>query len=223
MKAQSFGAAVAFCFAATFLQAQDALDDMISVLKDKAIVIDLIAKVGESDQGKPWTAGSSKVTIPGRPVSMKLVGANLVIATQFTPYIKADGSIILVAQGQVWAGSVETGGVRYHTIMQTIALSYGERVYFFPLGKAVKGDSSSTIEVQLEVHPYTVAESNDETSKDSGPPASTGDGTDTRAGNPDTGSPDPGAVTPQKTSPGTTVPTTAVPQKADIPRSAVQF
>lgn len=174
MSMRSAGAA-AFFLAAAFAHAQAPLDDVVSALRDKALVLDLTAKVVNADADAPWAAESSKVTIPGRPVTIKLVGTNVVVAAQFTPYIKSDGSIILVAQGQIWAGTPETG-VLYHTTMQTMILGYGERVYFFPLGKS-KDDSRATIEVQVEIYPYgsEEAERDDEGQEGSAPPPAGGD------------------------------------------------
>jgi hypothetical protein len=83
---------------------------------------------------------------------MKLVGDNIVIAVQFTPYRQRNGRNILVAQGQIWV-DIPDQGMRYQTTMETIPLEYGEQIYFFPLGSANNPDGPR-IEIQIELHPY---------------------------------------------------------------------
>jgi hypothetical protein len=88
----------------------------------------------------------------GRPVNMKLIGENVVVNVQFTPYQQENGRSLLVAQGQIWI-SVPNEGVRYQTTLQSIPMEFGEQVYFFPLGKVHSGNEAS-IEIRLELHPY---------------------------------------------------------------------
>ena len=154
MRARSWG--VAFFALAAAVSAQEKTGDIISALRDKAVVLEVTARVVEQDEQEGWNTVSSKVTIPGRPVSIKLVGTNVVVAAQFTPYRREDGKNILVAQGQVWISSKEEG-MLYYTNMQTIPIEFGERVFFFPLGQK-KDDRGSRIEVLLVLRPYTEAD-----------------------------------------------------------------
>jgi hypothetical protein len=85
-------------------------------------------------------------------VGLKLVGANIVIAVQFTPYLNPNGNNVLVAQGQIWV-NVPNKGIHYQTTMQTMPLEFGEQIYFFPLG-GFDSQGESRIEIQLELHPY---------------------------------------------------------------------
>lgn len=121
-------------------------------LKERALILDIVARVLEVNDTETWTSENSKITIPGRPVTLKLVGQNVVVLAQFTPYIRDDGRKFLVAQGQVWIDTTDHG-IKYQTTMQTIPLEYGERLLFFPLGPKTK-DGKSSIEIQLELKPY---------------------------------------------------------------------
>ncbi|MCA1950922.1 MAG: hypothetical protein LDL24_10135 [Treponema sp.] len=121
-------------------------------LKERAVVLDIVARVVELNETETWTSENSKVTIPGRPVTIKLVGKNVVVLAQFTPYVREDGKKFLVAQGQVWIDTADSG-IKYQTTVQTIPLDYGERLFFFPLGQRTK-DGKSRIEIQLELRPY---------------------------------------------------------------------
>jgi hypothetical protein len=129
------------------------LEELVPALKEQAVKMAIVARVVEQNQEEVWNSVNSKVTIPGRPVGMKLVGNNIVVAVQFTPYRQRNGRNILVAQGQIWI-DVPNQGIRYQTTMETIPLEYGEQIYFFPLGSG-KNLNEPRIEILVEIHPYT--------------------------------------------------------------------
>ncbi|MDR1247861.1 MAG: hypothetical protein LBK63_01025 [Treponema sp.] len=121
-------------------------------LRERAVVLDIVARIVEQDQEEIWNSNNSKVTIMGRPVSIKMIGENVVVYVQFTPYRQESGRSLLVAQGQIWI-NVPNEGVRYQSTLQSIPMEFGEQVYYFPLGKVRSGNEAS-IEIQLELHPY---------------------------------------------------------------------
>jgi hypothetical protein len=128
-------------------------DGIMPGLRDRAVVLNIVARIVEQDHEEIWNSNNSKVTILGRPVSLKLIGENVVVYVQFTPYQQGNGQSLLVAQGQIWI-NVPNEGVRYQTTLQSIPLEFGEQIYFFPLGK-VGSANEARIEIQLELHPYT--------------------------------------------------------------------
>jgi hypothetical protein len=134
------------------VEAQEPPGGMMSGLRDRAVVLNIVARIVEQDQEEIWNSNNSKVTIMGRPVSLKLIGENVVVNVQFTPYQQENGRSLLVAQGQIWI-HVPNEGVRYQTTLQSIPMEFGEQIYFFPLGK-VRSDNEASIEIQLELHPY---------------------------------------------------------------------
>jgi hypothetical protein len=137
----------------TFIFPQaSALEEMLPGLRERAVVLDIDARVLEKNQEEVWNASNSKVTIPGKPVGLRLVGENIVVALQFTPYFRKDGNNVLVAQGQIWV-NVPNKGLHYQTTMQTIPIKFGEQIYFFPLGSA-DSPSDAHIEIRLALHPY---------------------------------------------------------------------
>ncbi|MDR2101974.1 MAG: hypothetical protein LBP43_05335 [Treponema sp.] len=141
-------------FLTASVRAQEfSLEELFPRLKEQAVVLDIIARVVERNQEEVWNSANSKVTIPGRPVGLKLVGTNLVVAIQFTPYLRRNGHNMLVAQGQIWV-NIPNEGIRYQTTLQTIPMEFGEQIYFFPLG-SVSPEDEAHIEIQLELHPYT--------------------------------------------------------------------
>jgi hypothetical protein len=127
-------------------------EELIPGLKDRAVVLDIDARVVETNQTVVWKETHQRLTIPGRPVGMKLVGANVAVAVQFTPYLRSGGQNTLVAQGQIWV-EVPNQGIRYQTSIQTIPLNFDEPIYFFPLGAAITEDSPR-IEIMITLKHY---------------------------------------------------------------------
>ena len=147
------------------------LEEMLPGLRDRAIIVDITARIVEQNQQVVWRSEESKVTIPGRPVGIKLVGANIVVAVQFTPYFRSRGNNFLVAQGQVWV-DVPNKGINYHTSMQTIPMEFNEVIYFFPLGSGDSSENSheeARIEIQLMFRPY-ISESSEARRGNTSPP-----------------------------------------------------
>ena len=128
------------------------LEEVLPGLRDRAIVMDIATRIVEQNQQVVWNSEDSRVTISGRPVGIKLVGDNIVVAVQFTPYLRSRGNSILVAQGQVWI-EVPSQGMSYHTSIQTIPVEFGETISFFPLGSSDSREDAQ-IEIQLMLHPY---------------------------------------------------------------------
>ncbi|MDR2522062.1 MAG: hypothetical protein LBC72_05900 [Spirochaetaceae bacterium] len=121
-------------------------------LRDQALVLNVSTRVLDGSGGEMWTSGNSKITLPGRPVGVKVTGENIVCAVQFTPYINRKGEALLVAQGQVWL-QLPDGVLRYETIIKTIPVEFGEQVYFFPLGSA--NTDETRLEICLDMRPYS--------------------------------------------------------------------
>ena len=124
-------------------------------LRRQELVIEIHARVldtdiSEEEQNIVWNEVHRRTAMPGSPVGLKLVGSNIVLALQFTPFVRRHGSV-LVAQGQIFINDPE-GGMRYYTSMQTIPMEFGEPIYFFPLGSS---QPDSWIEIILTVNPQT--------------------------------------------------------------------
>jgi hypothetical protein len=153
-----------FIISASFsVSAQDAhggLGEMVSGLRRRAVVMDIDARVLGEEQVVVWNETHRKIAIPGSPVGIKLVGSNVVVEAQFTPFIRRHGNV-LVAQGQIWYNDPDKG-ISYYTSIQTIPLEFGEPIYFFPLGAS--SQFSSSIEIILTVSRNTASNGAGETS-----------------------------------------------------------
>jgi len=128
------------------------LEGMIPGFRDRAVVLDINTRVIEQNKQEIWHEAHERITIPGRPVEIKIVGSNVIVAAQFIPHLKRRGQHILVAQGQIWI-EIPNQGIRYQTTMQTIPLKFNEPVYYFPLGSSAHADDAS-IEIMLTMRPY---------------------------------------------------------------------
>ena len=164
---------ILFLLIQVVINAQETALEELPGLRERAVVMKIVSRIIEQNQQVVWNSENTKVTIPGRPVGIKLVGENLVVAVQFTPFLRPNGQNILVAQGQIWI-KVPNEGISYNTIMQTIPLAFNEQVYFFPLGSMdTNKDGGSSIEMQVILQPYSGrdadndSESSDNSSRDS--------------------------------------------------------
>jgi hypothetical protein len=121
-------------------------------LGEFAVVLNVVSRLVETDQQVLWDQTNSKITLPGVPVRLKLVGANLMVVMQFTLYREKNGRMLLVTQGQIVV-DIPNQGMSYHTTIETIPLQFGEQIYFFPLGRA-NPPEEPRIEVQVTLEPY---------------------------------------------------------------------
>ena len=116
----------------------------------------MVARVLEQNNLVVWDSSSSKVSIPGRAVRVKLTGENILIVTHLTPYQKDSLSYILIAQAEVWIKSVNPDSVRYFSTFRTLQVPIGEKIYFFPFGMDTEGNEPSYyLQMEIEINPYT--------------------------------------------------------------------
>jgi hypothetical protein len=131
-------------------------DPSLEALIDQALQLNITAKVLPPGEAAGWNSESRKVTLPGRSVAVRLVGQNIRIDVVFTPYHEVSGGVLLVAQGQVWLSEAPERKTKYLTTIQSIPVSWGEKVLFFPLGLSPEFTEQKTFAIQLEVEiqPY---------------------------------------------------------------------
>ena len=122
-------------------------------LWERAIVMHCISRIVENNENVVWDSTYSRVTLPGRPVAVQLVGANLVIIVQFTAFVRPFEQYVLLAHVQTWI-SIPSEGISYHTSLQTIPVELNEIVLFLPLGPTEDSDEAR-IEIQVVLESYT--------------------------------------------------------------------
>jgi len=133
------------------IQAQEmGRGEIIPGLGRGALILNISARVLEEDEIVIWNEDHRKFAMPGSPVGIKLVGSNVIVAVQFTPFIRRLGNI-LVIQGQIWLEDPGKG-IAYYTSIETIPMEFNEPIYFFPLGTSQQLDPS--IEIIITVNLY---------------------------------------------------------------------
>lgn len=153
--------ALALCIGVCGLGAQPApkapepgsLASIPTALLGDALVVTVLAVVPQADSDTPWEARDLKYTIPGSAVSVKLVGSDVAVMLTLTPHRSADGKLLLVAQSQVWFKEGES--LSYRTSINTVTVSYGEKLLFYPLGVADGG--LAPVRIELSVSRYDPA------------------------------------------------------------------
>lgn len=123
--------------------------DVPEALKGKALTVSINAYVLQGGSTVAWQQQGLRYTVPGTPVAFRLVGSNVVIAIQVTPYENEKGGAILVTQGQVWVKG-EGGEISYRTTLESVLVRYGEKVLFFPLGRSPDGRAPIFIELSVD-------------------------------------------------------------------------
>ena len=138
------------------------LKKALHALLTNALEVHVSARVLPSDEKPIWNVESTKLTLPGRPIKVRLDGDNLRIYLICTPYVKDSGEVLLLAQGQVWLSQPPEKEVKYFNTFSSIPVTFGERVLFFPLGLSrgeVGGqDDFFNIELEITIVPYEAAE-----------------------------------------------------------------
>jgi hypothetical protein len=143
----------------------DGNPDPLSYLKDDALAVNVVARVMDSGHVTVWNMKSTKITISGRAVQVRLQGDNVLVLAHLIPYLNEDNSILLVALGQVWMPTEDNKGYRYYSTMKSLPITPGEKVFFFPFGMAVDQKANVyTVELEIQVVPYAELK-HDETPK----------------------------------------------------------
>lgn len=125
------------------------IEDAIELLQDRALVVQIIARVTENGRETVWNMELTEITISGRAVHLQLEGGGMTARAQFTPYASGQ-AITLVAQGQTWITNEDSTEVTYRSAFESLPVSFGESVLFFPLGERQPGYSGS-LNIELEV------------------------------------------------------------------------
>lgn len=135
------------------------LEHVLQALLDEALSINIIVRVTENGREAVLSYELTRVTISGRAVRVRLEGGNVTIVVEFTPYEEDDGSILLVAEGQLWLETGIAQEVKYRTTLRSLPVEAGESVLFYPLGVASLDDRNHeidqfNIELEVRIQPY---------------------------------------------------------------------
>ena len=126
------------------------INDALKYLENNALNIEIITRIVDEQGITIWDAEMSRITISGKSVKVKLQGVNILVITDITPYIRNDNTILLVSQGEVWIGSSESEEMNHYSTINSLPVSLGESVLFFPLG-VLKSMDTKIYNIELEI------------------------------------------------------------------------
>ena len=120
-------------------------------IRGEALAVSVKAMANYPDSQEPWQASDRKYTVPGTPVSVKMMGSDVAVMVSMTPYRTKEGTLFMIAQGQVWFRDAD-GTVRYRSTVDTVGVNFGEKLLFYPFG--VYPDGRAPLRIELVVDPY---------------------------------------------------------------------
>lgn len=135
------------------VEPREALQSLLS----NALQVTIAARLLPPDEKPVWNAQSTKITLPGRSIRVRLDGDNVRIFLVCTPYLQDSGAVVLLAQGQVWFSTPAEKELTYSSTFSSIPVSYGEKVLFFPLGltdSRAREKGLENVEVEIRVVPF---------------------------------------------------------------------
>jgi hypothetical protein len=159
--------ATLFCLAPLLLipavaQADElSLEESLKSLFDQALQINIVARVIPQGEAPAMLVERSKLTIPGKAVAVRFQGTNLRVQANLTPYLLADGKLMLVAQGEVWLSEPSAkDAVQYLSSIRSLPIEVGEKIFFYPLGipKPVQGTNSFSLALEIQIVPLKNAQ-----------------------------------------------------------------
>jgi hypothetical protein len=118
-------------------------------LRKEALLVFVRAMVIHPAMKEPWWSSDHKFTIPGTPVSIRMVGNDVAVLVSATPYKDKDGTLVLITQGQVWFRDVD-GIIKYRSTVETISVNFGETLFFYPFGVQANGDAPLRIDLIVD-------------------------------------------------------------------------
>jgi hypothetical protein len=132
-------------------------NEALKSLLSNALEVTIAARVLPPDEKPIWNVESTKLTLPGRSIRIRLDGENVRIYLVCTPYVQDNGEVLLLAQGQVWFAAPTDNEVKYSSTFSSIPVSFGEKVLFFPLGFSnteARQKGVVNVEVEIKIVPY---------------------------------------------------------------------
>ena len=146
-------AGLSLCLIAVVNLSAQATEDALKYIEGKKLSVNLNTRILGTENETVWHMESSKLTISGEAVSVKLKGENLVVIANITPYLNTDNTIFLVAKGEIFlADREDSEEVKYYTTLQSLPIENGEKVVFFPLGMAYDSNSNFySMEMEIQV------------------------------------------------------------------------
>lgn len=122
---------------------------------ENALIVSMVVRILEQSNTVVWNQESSKTTIPGKAIRVKLTGENFLIISHFTPYERDAGFYILLAQAEIWLKGSEPQSSQYFSAFRTLLVPRGEAILFFPFGVSSSEEIPPyTLQMEIMIEPY---------------------------------------------------------------------
>jgi len=124
-------------------------ETLARILKD-AVTISVHSKIVIHEKENNWESDLSKVTIPGRTVTLLFETETEKLSIELTPFKYDDTTYMLTAMSNFWHEGEE--GVQYRSSFKSINLQLDELILFYPLGlKTQEALSGGSIHMELGI------------------------------------------------------------------------
>ncbi len=120
--------------------AQDQQD--VSNPAEQAYLFTIVLKVLDRDAAVTSTRQAVMMTLPGKPMGIKLDGRTIQGTIAFTIYAEKGKPTVCLAQAQLLVKAEQNQEGQWVTILKSIPFTLGEKFEFYPLGKdSFSGDN----------------------------------------------------------------------------------
>ncbi|MBB6478427.1 hypothetical protein [Spirochaeta isovalerica] len=141
-----------------FLFADETKEETLARILKEAVSISVHSQIVLQGNDKYWESDITKVTIPGRAVTLLFETESEKLSIELTPFKSEsdDGvSYTLTAVSQFWHEDSE--GVQFRSSFKSISLLPGELILFYPLGlktQEVLSGGNLHMEMGIRIEPY---------------------------------------------------------------------
>jgi len=125
--------------------------------EQRALVFLVTSRIIGPDQQVSWEEAHSHKTYSGSVVPLRMESRTLDLRLQFTPYVQMNNEVLLVIQGRIMVVDPLSRNRSFQTTLQTIAMTMGDAILFFPLGggaDASHPSGSHTLALEIMVEEY---------------------------------------------------------------------
>lgn len=104
---------------------------------------------GEGAAGISWGEPLSRTLPFSAPLDVSLAGKNVLALIRIVPVELHAAMLDLILQGQVWV-KMPDSSLSFKTMVQTLSVALGSRLYFYPLGVDAKTGAPIAVEIRVD-------------------------------------------------------------------------
>lgn len=133
----------------------ETIEETLSRILDDAVTISVHSRLVVEEEENAWESNLTKVTIPGRTITLLFETATEKLSIELTPFKVDEISYMLTAISNFWHEGDQ--GVQFRSSFKSIKLEKDELILFYPLGlktqEALTGGSLH-MELGIKIIPY---------------------------------------------------------------------